>query len=168
MKSKTFSTLTISGCAVLLLLLFLFATNAQRSTESLLPKAQAQASNEGAENDSQRRNKYCSPRTMKGTHGYSYHGTVMGKAITAAGPITFDGRGSLFATYNVNLAGMPFKGRFIGTYTVDDDCTGTVTLQLPMLGISTNGSFVIVNEGKETFFTGTDNGVAITGVTKKQ
>ena len=114
------------------------------------------------------RAKPCSPRTMKGTHGYSYHGTVMGKAITAAGPITFDGRGSLFATYNVNLGGMPFKGRFIGTYTVDDDCTGTVTLQLPMLGISTNGSFVIVNGGQETFFTGTDNGVAITGVTKKQ
>ena len=115
----------------------------------------------------QGRAKPCSPRTMKGTHGYSYHGTVMGKAITAAGPITFDGRGSLFATYNVNLGGVPFKGRFIGTYTVDDDCTGTVTLQLPLLGLSTNGSFVIVNEGKETFFTGTDNGVAITGETKK-
>lgn len=113
------------------------------------------------------RAKTCSPRTMKGTHGYSYHGTVMGKAITAAGPITFDGRGSLFATYNVNLGGMPFQGRFIGTYTVNDDCTGTVTLQLPLLGISTNGSFVIVNDGRETFFTGTDNGIAITGVTKK-
>jgi hypothetical protein len=91
-----------------------------------------------------------------------------GQAITATGPITFDGRGSLFATYNVNLGGMPFTGQFIGTYTVEDDCTGTVTLQLPRLGISTNGSFVIVNDGQETFFTGTDDGVAITGVTKKQ
>lgn len=109
----------------------------------------------------------CSPRTMKGTHGYSYHGTVLGKAITATGPITFDGRGSLFATYDVNLGGTPFQGRFIGTYTVNDDCTGTVTLQLPLLGLSTNGSFVIVNEGQETFFTGTDDGIAITGVTKK-
>ncbi len=117
---------------------------------------------------SHERTRPCSPRTMKGTHGYSYQGTVLGKAITAAGPITFDGRGSLFATYNVNLGGMPFKGQFIGTYTVADDCTGTVMLQLPVLGISTNGSFVIVSEGKETFFTGTDNGVAITGETKKQ
>ena len=115
----------------------------------------------------QGRTKTCSPRTMKGTHGYSYHGTVMGKAITATGPITFDGRGSLFATYNVNLGGIPFKGQFIGTYTVADDCTGTVTLQLPKLGISTNGSFIIVNDGKETYFTGTDDGVAITGETKK-
>lgn len=110
----------------------------------------------------------CSPRTMQGTHGYSYHGTVMGKAITATGPITFDGRGSLHATYNVNLGGMPVTGQFIGTYSVEDDCTGKVTLQLARFGISTNGSFVIVNDGKETFFTGTDDGVAITGVTKKQ
>ena len=116
----------------------------------------------------QGRAKPCSPRTMKGTHGYSYHGTVMGKAITAAGPITFDGRGSLFATYNVNIGGTPVKGQFIGTYTVADDCTGTVKLQLAMLGISTNGSFVIVNDGQETFFTGTDDSIAITGVTKKQ
>lgn len=74
----------------------------------------------------------------------------------------------MFATYNVNLGGMPFTGQFIGTCSVEDDCTGTVTLQLPRLGISTNGSFVIVNDGQETFFTGTDDGVAITGVTKKQ
>jgi hypothetical protein len=62
---------------------------------------------------------------------------------------------------------MSFRGQFIGTYTVNEDCTGTVTLRLPRLGISTNGSFVIVNDGKETFFTGTDDGVAITGETKK-
>ena len=139
------------------------------ATFSNAPKlATVQAQEPNFAHDSDRgRTKPCSPRTMKGTHGYSYHGTVMGKAITAAGPITFDGRGSLFATYNVNLGGMPFKGQFIGTYTVADDCTGTVTLQLPLLGISTNGSFIIVKDGQETYFTGTDNGVAITGETKK-
>ncbi len=151
------------GWAALSALLTLLAafSNAPKS-------ATVQAQEPNFAHDSDRgRAKPCSPRTMKGTHGYSYHGMVLGKAITAAGPITFDGRGSLFATYNVNLGGMPFNGQFIGTYTVADDCTGTVTLQLPRLGISTNGSFVIVNEGKETFFTGTDDGVAITGETKK-
>ena len=93
-------------------------------------------------------------------------GTVMGAEIAAAGPITFDGYGSLHATYNVNLGGKSFKGGFTGTYIVNDDCTGTVTLHLPILGLSSNGSFVIVNDGKETFFTGTDTGVAITGATK--
>lgn len=91
----------------------------------------------------------------------------MGKEITAAGPITFDGFGALHATYNVNLGGVPFKGQFTGIYTVNDDCTGTVTLILPVLGLSTNGSFVITQNGQETYFTGTDSCVAITGATKK-
>ncbi len=160
MKPTT-TTLTVGFTTISLLMLTFIAAF------SKAPRVHAQQSSL-AQNSERDHARPCSPRTMKGTHGYSYHGTVMGKAITAAGPITFDGRGSLFATYNVNLGGIPFKGRFIGTYTVDDDCTGTVTLQLPVLGISTNGSFVIVNEGKETFFTGTDDGVAITGVTKKQ
>ncbi len=159
--TRTKTIITIGLTAISLLALTLGAALSKSPRTQKQEPSFAQDSDRG-------RAKPCSPRTMRGTHGYSYHGTVMGKTITAAGPITFDGRGSLFATYNVNLAGIPFKGQFIGTYTVADDCTGTVTLQLPVLGISTNGSFVIVNDGKETFFTGTDDGVAITGVTKKQ
>lgn len=132
-----------------------------------LPTVQAQeaTSAQGIDRD---RDRPCSPRTLKGAHGYSYQGTVMGKAITAAGPITFDGRGSLRATYNSSLAGIPFSGRAIGTYIVNDDCTGTLRLQFPALGVSANGSFVIVNEGKETFFLSTDENIAVIGVTKKQ
>jgi hypothetical protein len=104
---------------------------------------------------------------MKGGHGYSYSGAVMGSAIAAVGPINFDGQGNLSATYDVNLGGTPFQGSFTGTYTVNANCTGTVTLHLPLLGITTNGSFVIVNNGQETFFTGTDPGITITGATKK-
>lgn len=158
----TKTTLTVGLTTIsLLMLTFIAAFSKAPNVQQAQEANSAQAHDQG-------RAKPCSPRTMKGTHGYSYHGTVMGKAITATGPITFDGRGSLFATYNVNLGGMPFKGQFIGMYTVADDCTGTVTLQLPKLGISTNGSFVIMNGGQETFFTGTDDGIAITGVTKKQ
>ena len=114
------------------------------------------------------RHRRCSLRTMEGTHGYSYSGTVFGAGlIAAAGPITFDGEGNLSATYSVSLNGKPFEGAFTGTYTVDADCTGTVTLHLPLLGLTSKGSFVIVNQGRETFFTGTDPGVTITGVTKK-
>ena len=161
--THTKTTITIGFTTICLLALTLIAGFSQ-APKMIAVQAQEPSF---APNNERDHAKPCSPRTMKGTHGYSYHGSVMGKAITAAGPITFDGRGSLFATYNVNLGGVPFKGRFFGTYTVDDDCTGTVTLQLPILGISTNGSFIIVNAGQETFFTGTDDGVAITGVTKK-
>ncbi|MFN0122628.1 MAG: hypothetical protein ACKV2V_19190, partial [Blastocatellia bacterium] len=105
--------------------------------------------------------------TMEGRHGYAYDGILMGAPIATAGPIQFDGYGNLSATYQVSIGGMPFSGTFTGTYTVNEDCTGTATLHLPKLGATANGSFVIVNEGKETFFTGTDQGVTIRGVTKK-
>jgi hypothetical protein len=110
----------------------------------------------------------CSLVTMKGAHGYSYSGTVMASPISAAGPITFDGAGNLSATYDVSLDGTPFHGSFTGTYTVGADCTGTVTLQLPLLGISSHGSFVIVDSGKRTYFVGTDPGVTVRGETTKQ
>jgi hypothetical protein len=115
----------------------------------------------------QARARVCSPGTMRGTHGYSYQGAVMGSAIAAVGPITFDGEGNLAATYSVSLGGQTFQGAFTGTYTVNADCTGTVTLLLPMLGLTSNGSFVIVDNGKETFFTGTDSGVTVSGATKR-
>ena len=115
----------------------------------------------------QARSGACSLNTMKGTHGYSYSGTVMGDPIAAVGPITFDGAGNLSATYDVNWGGTPFHGGFTGTYTVDVECTGTVTLHLPVLGVSTDGAFVIINNGKETFFMGVDPGVTVTGATKR-
>lgn len=137
-----------------------FITSAGSS--SIVPAVQAQQSA-----FERARARTCSPGTMQGTHGYSYEGTVMGQRIAAAGPITFDGDGNLSATYNVNLGGTPFQGAFTGTYTVNADCTGTVTLHLPLLGISTSGSFVIVSHGQETFFTGTDQGITVTGTTKR-
>ena len=104
----------------------------------------------------QARSGVCSLKTMKGTHGFSYSGTVMGSLITAVGPITFDGAGRLSATYDVNWGGTPIHGSFTGTYTVDAGCTGTVTLHLPVLGLTSNGSFIITNNGQETFFIGVD------------
>ena len=160
-RSLTITTIALVGFFALWL-------TTSRSANGFVPNVQAQSADQSSQNEHEKeRHNRCSPRTMRGTHGYSYSGTVMGANIAAAGPITFDGYGNLHATYNVNLGGKSFKGGFTGTYIVNDDCTGTVTLHLPILGISSNGSFVIVNDGTETFFTGTDTGVAITGATKR-
>jgi hypothetical protein len=106
--------------------------------------------------------------TMKGSHGFVYNGTIAGSGpIASAGPIVFDGRGQLSANYNVTINGILFQGSFSGTYTVNANGTGTVTLNLPRLGIQSHGSFVIVNHGDETFFTSTDPGQTVTGFTKK-
>ena len=98
--------LTIT-CIALLGFFALWLTS--RFTNGFVQNVQAQSSEQFSSNEREReRQNRCSPRTMKGTHGYSYSGTVMGAEIAAAGPITFDGHGNLHATYNVNLGGKSF------------------------------------------------------------
>ena len=112
--------------------------------------------------------KRCTLASLKGCFGYTYTGTVERfGSIAAVGPINFDGEGNTSATYSVNLGGTNFLGSFTGTYTVNEDCTGTITLNLPKLGVSSNGRFVIVENGEEAPFMGTDPGVTVTGVAKK-
>jgi len=106
--------------------------------------------------------------TLKGDHGYSYSGTVIGVGpITTTGLISIDGEGNLAANYVVSVNGAIVRGSFTGTYTVNPDGTGLVRLVLPRSGNSLNGSFVIVDNGDETLFTNNDPGIAITGFTKR-
>src|ERR1043166_4907298 len=75
--------------------------------------------------------KKCSLVSLKGEYGYSYTGTVEGfGGVAAVGPIDFDGNGNTSATYSVNLGGTNFQGSFTGTYTVADDCTGGIIIDL--------------------------------------
>jgi hypothetical protein len=113
------------------------------------------------------RRRECSLGTMYGAHGYTYSGYVMGAYIAIAGSINFDESGNISGTYNGTLGGNPLKGKLAGAITVDGDCTGKVRIDLPIAGVSANGTFVIVNDGKETLFTSTDSGIAVTGQTKK-
>jgi hypothetical protein len=110
----------------------------------------------------------CTLASLEGSYGYSYTGTVEEfGSIAAVGPINFDGQGNASATYSVNLGGENFQGSFTGTYAVNDDCTGEITINLPMLGTSSNGRFVIVDDGKSAPFMGTDPGVTVVGLAKK-
>ena len=127
---------------------------------SLFPAAQAQ------ERGSCTRS--CTLASLRGCYGYSYDGTVRGFGrVAAVGPINFDGTGNTSATYSVNLGGTHFEGSFTGTYTVAEDCSGTITINLPLLGTSSTGRFVILDNGREAPFMGTDPGIEVTGVAKK-
>ena len=133
--------------------------DSRAGTQTVITAAQAKKDDESC--------KKCSLKSLKGCYGYSYTGTSGSGPIAAVGPINFDGDGNTSATYSVNSNGMNFQGSFTGTYTVNEDCTGAVTIHLPVLGISSNGRFVIVEEGKEALFMGTDAGVTVTGVARK-
>lgn len=164
-KPAQTSTIVVAG---LLIFWLVSGLRLDRSPAVVTPIIHGQGAGNAQDDPFDRaRTVYCSLATIKGTHGYSYSGTALGATITAVGLISFDGAGKLSYTYDANVGGMPFQGAPTGTYTVSADCAGTAALNLPTLGLTANGKFVIVSGGQETFFTGTDPGIAITGITKK-
>lgn len=164
MKTAVRTLCLILFLATLFIIGVIFRDSREGSNRSIISTAQAK-DNKDKDNAGCRR---CTLASLKGCYGYSYTGTVLGfGSIAAVGPINFDGEGNTSATYSVNLGGTNVQGSFTGTYTVNEDCTGTIKINLPLLGISSNGRFVIVEEGKEAPFMGTDPGVTVTGVAKK-
>lgn len=111
----------------------------------------------------------CNQGTLHGRHGFSYDGVILGVGpIAACGPITFDGHGHLSASYSTSVNGTTFRGSFVGTYVVQPDGSGSVTLTLPLLGLQAHGDFVLVDDGRGTFFSCSDAGFSITGSTRRQ
>src|SRR5215467_13341361 len=80
--------------------------------------------------------KGCSNATLTGTFAYTNTGffTAAAAPPLQAGPFagvglqTFDGNGGTAATTWISVNGNIFQGTIKGTYSVNPDCTGTLTL----------------------------------------
>jgi hypothetical protein len=113
---------------------------------------------QAAEPDYSRHDRYvCSNETLKGVYGFTLTGlrptgpgapqvAVVGTALT-----TFHGDGTLdqFDNINVNSAAVPLQPNRpgTGTYTLERDCSGTMTLTAG--GMTLNLSIVVVDFGRE-------------------
>jgi len=105
---------------------------------------------------------------LRGEHGFSYSGSVRGIGpVASSGRIDFDGRGNASAWFTTVVDGAVFQGSFVGTYDLRADGRGSITIELPWLGRQGHGDFVVVDEGRGTFFTCTDPGYTVTGTTKR-
>ena len=109
----------------------------------------------------------CSIETLKGEYGTSISGTrpapprlsgvpnyVPGtiEQVIGVGVLTFDGNGAFTQTTNEkgSLSGIVVPNRAgSGTYTVNSDCSGTSTLNIPGLPFSIVSDFVIVDRARE-------------------
>jgi len=117
--------------------------------------------------------KGCSSATLIGTFGFTSSGFRTAPS-TLAGPIaqvgtqTFDGYGGTTATATFNQNGNTLRVTITGTYTVNPDCTGTFTLQVSPIGLTTRLSFVIDDTGNELLVICTDPGVVLTGTARRQ
>jgi len=103
---------------------------------------------------------HCSDRTLHSTYGFSVEGTFLATANTpmlvlrAVALTTFDGKGGLTQVDHYVVNGTPQTPpdnpwpSSSGTYSVNSDCTGKLTLNVPNMPPFVS-YFIVVNSGKE-------------------
>jgi hypothetical protein len=101
---------------------------------------------------------YCSDRTLYGDYGYSAQGSLLpapgvSLPFVSAGMTHFDGRGDLSWVEHTVVNGVSlspgFTARATGTYRVNQDCTGSATVNTPNSPAPLKLFFVIVKHGTE-------------------
>jgi hypothetical protein len=118
-------------------------------------------------------NKGCSDADLKGTWAFTGTGAIVGSS-KAAGPFaevgtqTFDGRGT--TTYSATLSGngniTPVTAT--GTYSVNPDCTGTMTVLVAPFGSTVHIFFVLDDLNTEFRAIETETGYVITRIARRQ
>jgi hypothetical protein len=101
-------------------------------------------------------NRICSDRTLDGDYGFSVEGIVLpapGLSFTLRGVAMtqFDGKGNLTQVDHIVFNGLPPAEEWTpgtGTYHVNADCTGTMTIETST-GDIVNLRIVVVKSGKE-------------------
>jgi hypothetical protein len=97
----------------------------------------------------------CSLSTLKGNYSVQGQGTVVAQFPGFPAPpfpfaevaIDFiDGAGNITGNFTANAGGVLVSGTVAGTYAVNPDCTGTISL-LTNSGIPVNESFLVLRNG---------------------
>jgi hypothetical protein len=97
----------------------------------------------------------CSLSTLKGTYSVQGQGTVVAQVPGFPTPpfpfgeiaIDFlDGAGNISGNFTANVDGAVVSGTVAGTYTMNGDCTGTISLETNS-GVPVNESLVVLRNG---------------------
>ncbi len=108
----------------------------------------------------------CHLNTIKGSYGYLNTGTAFGTSLASVGVMTFDGAGNITGNDTNSFGGSISSSAFTGSYTVNANCAGTLTVNFGFFTI--NNSMVIVDNGREINLIETNAGTVATGVMKRQ
>ncbi len=96
--------------------------------------------------------------TLRGTYMSHGSGTIVGVGpVVAVGLIMYDGKGNLVNPFTLSVNGNISSNTAIGTYTVNSDCTGTVTQT------GGNFNFVVAADGSQVFWIEIDPSTVISG-----
>jgi hypothetical protein len=116
----------------------------------------------------------CSNASLQGSFGFTNTGTNIALPPPLAGPIaqigrqSFDGRGHTHGTGTLSANGNILSVTARGTYVVNPDCTGSLTLFVSPFGSTVNADFVIDDDGAEVRALVADAGAIESLVFKKQ
>jgi len=116
----------------------------------------------------------CSEASLQGSFGFTSTGNLLALPPPSAGPFgeigrqTFDGRGGTDATATASTNGNINRFTIQGTYTVNPDCTGSMTLFVSPINRTVNLDFVIDDGGDEVRAIVTGTGTVETRVYTKQ
>jgi hypothetical protein len=116
--------------------------------------------------------KGCTNAMMQGTFAYTSTGSIAAPPEIAGpfvevGTQTFDGRGGTIAAVTLSQNGNILPVTVTGTYTVNPDCTGTMTLQVSPIDVTVHIFFAIDDGGNGFQAIETDAGLVITRVGRR-
>jgi len=102
--------------------------------------------------------------------GYSYDAQENLYILAGAGRMVADGKGGVTGTDTFSLDGTIAHRTYTGTYSMNEDCTGSIVLQVTAGGTSAtgHGDIVAVNNAREINFIQTDPNIIFSGVFKRQ
>ena len=118
--------------------------------------------------------KGCSNASLQGTFSDKDTGFIYPAANAAPVPFvgvnveTFDGNGNIKGMGFASAGGTGGPQTFTGTYAVNPDCTGTYTVEISPLGLTTHAFFVIDDHLNELQIVIKDPGTVITCVARRQ
>ena len=116
----------------------------------------------------------CSVATIKGNYGLTLTGKAAGYGdVSGVGTVTLDGAGKYTGTTTgvVSAGGMNtvFTTPVNGTYTLENDCSGSVVVNFVNLHLSVEGNTVFTNGGKEgRFIVTSPSSAQLTGTAQRQ
>jgi len=113
----------------------------------------------------------CSRASLKGAYAVSRQGTLVTSVLGLPAPApwgevalaNFDGAGTLSANVSVNIGGIVIAGGVTGTYTVNADCTGTITVQPTGYPITITQAIVVIGGGTQYIATDTESFAVVQG-----
>jgi hypothetical protein len=117
----------------------------------------------------------CSAQTLNGAYTYTLRGGYIGDQygdvfdFAAAGRFVADGNGGFSGAETTSQGESISKASpYTGTYTVNDDCTGTMIFRNSQGNVIANMDMAITNNAKEIELIETDNGTTISGRAQQQ